>query len=274
MYELAYAGDLPLPNSTPPYSNKRERGADSPVSANTNETISSSSLSPDVTRNIAGSRRVRESMQQSPPVEQNRLVQPQGVYTLPVYSEELGRLPVHGQVAFSPQGRSPSNNSPFSYWNHATSHDVNIPGGSLSARPSQPYLSKTNSNAGGSSFSMDGLMADSTGLNYNTFVQESFLSASLGATSTNPSIHSTRGDPHRMGGQGISDMANTQAMIDNDAIAMWSNAPSGFEYVNSSITLTYTHLCVHFSLDDWGAYLTNVSELTHGQHPINWDLQS
>jgi len=34
--------------------------------------------------------------------------------------------------------------------------------------------------------------------------------------------------------------------IDFDALSMWSNAPTGFE------------------LDDWGTYLSNFSELTHG----------
>ncbi|KAF9455191.1 hypothetical protein BDZ94DRAFT_1278663 [Collybia nuda] len=44
---------------------------------------------------------------------------------------------------------------------------------------------------------------------------------------------------------------NAQALIDSDTIAMWSNAPTGFE------------------LDDWGTYLSNVSDLTQGfHHPL------
>jgi hypothetical protein len=78
------------------------------------------------------------------------------------------------------------------------------------------------------------MMYNSPGQNYNTFVQELFPSSPLGTAPSNPGIHSTGIEPHRMG-EGISGMANAQAMIDSDAIAMWSNAPSGFEYVISSI---------------------------------------
>jgi hypothetical protein len=82
------------------------------------------------TRTIAGSRHVRESMQQqqSPSAEQSLQSQPQDLYTLLVYSEELGRLPVHGQFALSPKGPSALSGSHFSYWNHATLHDAHIPG--------------------------------------------------------------------------------------------------------------------------------------------------
>ncbi|KAF8226986.1 hypothetical protein L208DRAFT_1406132 [Tricholoma matsutake] len=244
LYELAFAGDLPLPKSSPPNSNKRERDADSPASSTTSDTVSSSSLPQDMTRNIAGSRRVRESMQQSSPAELARQFHPQGFYTLPVYSEELGRLPVHGQVAFSPQGKPP-NHSPFSHWNHAPVSDINVTSRPPPTGPPQDHSSDNTS--GGSSIPMDRLMFDSTGLNYNTFVQELFTSSSLGTTSSNHGINSRGADPHQGGGEGFLDLANAQTMIDSDAIAMWSNAPSGFD------------------LDDWGAYLSNVSELTHGQ---------
>ncbi|KDR68550.1 hypothetical protein GALMADRAFT_256803 [Galerina marginata CBS 339.88] len=58
----------------------------------------------------------------------------------------------------------------------------------------------------------------------------------------------TNGGGGSGGGGGADEM---YAFVDNDTIAMWSNAPTGFE------------------LDEWGTYLTNVSELTqgHGQHP-------
>ncbi|EAU83262.2 nuclear protein [Coprinopsis cinerea okayama7 len=39
---------------------------------------------------------------------------------------------------------------------------------------------------------------------------------------------------------------NQAGFMDNDTMAMWSNAPTGFE------------------LDEWGTYLMNVSEMTHG----------
>lgn len=92
-------------------------------------------------------------------------------------------------------------------------------------------------------------MFDSTGLNYNTFVQELFTSSSLGTTSSNHGINSRGADPHQGGGEGFLDLANAQTMIDSDAIAMWSNAPSGFEYVISSfeaVGYPFVNLCVQF----------------------------
>ena len=224
MYELAFAGDLPLPSSPPSHSNKRERDADSPASSNNSDTVSSPLIPQDAPRNIAGSRRVRDSIRQSPPAESTRRSQPQGVYTLPVYSEELGRLPVHGQVAFSSQGTSPSNNSSFSYWNHGPSHDINIPGGSLPTRPLQAYPSND-----AAAFSMHGMIFNPSPNAYNTLVQTGYPSSSLGSTSSIPGMHSSGIDTHQLGEE-FSPLINTQAM-DSDVIAMWSNAPSGFEYV-------------------------------------------
>src|ERR1700720_2158623 len=57
--ELASAGDFPLPQPSPPSNNKRERGADSPISASSVATSSTSSPGfSEAPRAIAGSRRV------------------------------------------------------------------------------------------------------------------------------------------------------------------------------------------------------------------------
>lgn len=203
IYELASVGDLPLPNSTPLYSNKRERDTDSPASTRTSDAIPSSLLSPNTTRSIVGSGRVKENIRQS--FLNAEPAEPWGAYSLPVYSEELGRLPVHGE--FLPQGQPPLTGSP-SYLNHVTQQDV-ITLDSL--------------------FSTDGLMFDPVGSNYDALGTD-FLSSSGSSLDTKLSgLHSAEADLHP--GEGIPNLANAQPMIDNDAIAMWSNAPSGFEYV-------------------------------------------
>lgn len=62
--------------------------------------------------------------------------------------------------------------------------------------------------------------------------------------------------------------------VDNDTMAMWTNAPTGFEYVMffkfSSTYNTHTDPLSASRLDEWGTYLTNVSELTqHAPGSLN-----
>lgn len=108
---------------------------------------------------------------------------------------------------------------------------------------------------------MDGIIFDPMGLGYaSPFAQGSSTSAS--ASSSNPNIgtsqvHSGHGNtentmhihheanPQEMGGMmpgryshdtsGLN--ADMQALIDSDTIAMWSNAPTGFECVISYLPL-------------------------------------
>lgn len=245
MCELAFVGDLPLPNSTPVtplYSNKQERPADG---------LTAPSLiagHPDISwpLNIDGSHHVKESMDQSSlPAEFNSKSQEGSCYSLPMCSEELGRPPMHGQVAFSPQNQSLLNIVNPSYQNHITTHDISIPDVSGPTRPFHPYFS-TYSAVGGSSISTDGLTLDSAGLNYTSFVPELSLSSSPlpGSMMFNVGSDSTRFGLHQIqtSGEGTTDLVNAPAMIDSDALAMWSNAPSGFEYVGSSSHVLVTKL--------------------------------
>jgi hypothetical protein len=71
---------------------------------------------------------------------------------------------------------------------------------------------------------------------------------------------------HTEPGETNPDLANEQAMIDSDAVAMWSNAPIGFEYVWSSSYPLVTNF--HPSLNEWDAYISSVSNFMHGQ-PFN-----
>ncbi|KAF8972347.1 fungal-specific transcription factor domain-containing protein [Flammula alnicola] len=101
LYELASVGELPLPQRSPPSTNKRERGSETPMSSTASESSMSMDQS-DMPRNIAGSRRVNK---ESTFIGQSNL---QSYFALPVYSSELGRLPLHGQVTFSAQAHTPA----------------------------------------------------------------------------------------------------------------------------------------------------------------------
>jgi hypothetical protein len=217
LYQLAFVGNLPVPNSTPPSSNKLEQYADSPASTNTEVPMIT------IPSDIASSRHDVSS-----PTEHAGQSQQGSFYTLPAYSEELGRLPLHGEVAFSPDS-------------HSDLDSTTIPSMSVSKTHSPPY--STSSTAGESSFSMDGPKFDFMSSNFTAFSPELFSSSrsSLGTTSestlSNMGLHSTGFDLHQVhtvSGERIADLENAQEMrmMNSDVFAMWSNAPSGFEYVN------------------------------------------
>ncbi|KAK7024381.1 Gypsy retrotransposon integrase-like protein 1 [Paramarasmius palmivorus] len=122
LYELASVGDLPLPKSSPA-SQKRERDSDSPrSSAGDNSPVASgvhtSGDMSDATpapgsRTIAGSRRAAmkspaasstSSANTPPPSAGTQDGQPpHQLFSLPMYSDELGRLPLHGQLNYTSQ---------------------------------------------------------------------------------------------------------------------------------------------------------------------------
>lgn len=167
LYELASVGDLPLPHPTPP-SNKRERDSETPMSSpSTSSDLQLSNTSGNVSRPIAGSRRVQKEASLAarhllpntpgqPHLVHQRLHRPssdslrsssssshqgslggphsiipsqphmlssnhqplltpsehqqQQFFSLPVYSQDLGKLPVHGHLEFSAEAEQPS------YW--------------------------------------------------------------------------------------------------------------------------------------------------------------
>ncbi|KAL0564764.1 Gypsy retrotransposon integrase-like protein 1 [Marasmius crinis-equi] len=107
LYELASVGELPLPQGSPPASNKRERDADSPISAKPLEG-GPQSLDHEH-RSIAGSKRAMKSGN-SPKSTQQHLS------SLPMYSDELGRLPVHGQLGYTNQDDWAQLGANAGYW--------------------------------------------------------------------------------------------------------------------------------------------------------------
>ena len=213
LYALTSVGDLPVPNSIPPHSNKRGRNAEIPSSTlptggNVGPTPS---LSADTPRSIAGSSRVKESIRQfSLPTEP---AEPLGMYTLPVHSTEFVHLPVHGEAAFPPQSQY-----------QVPAPDINFPHGSPSTGSMQHYSSTDQPLS-----SMDDLVINSMGSNYNTFVGESFWysSSSFGTT------HSAESGSHQIGlalrGAGMPGLMNAHAdATDADANAMWSVLHAGW----------------------------------------------
>ncbi|KAJ8087145.1 Gypsy retrotransposon integrase-like protein 1 [Marasmius tenuissimus] len=91
---LTSVGELPLSQISSSATNKRARDEDSPISATT---VSEDSSPPvdNEHRNIAGSRRVMKAYGSTP--GSSTQATRQNVSPLPMYSDELGRLPVHGQ---------------------------------------------------------------------------------------------------------------------------------------------------------------------------------
>ncbi|KAL0564763.1 Gypsy retrotransposon integrase-like protein 1 [Marasmius crinis-equi] len=98
LYELASVGELPLPKPSPTGTYKRGRDSDSPLSHPSSEASPASGV-----RNIAGPKRALSastpgSAAGSSPASSS--VPPQ-LFSLPVHSEDLGRLPVHGQLKYA-----------------------------------------------------------------------------------------------------------------------------------------------------------------------------
>ncbi|KIJ13153.1 hypothetical protein PAXINDRAFT_100848 [Paxillus involutus ATCC 200175] len=107
--DLAAAGDLPLPESSPQGGTKRVRDSESPPPLSDHFP----STPPEGPRPIAGSRRVQRDVHSQPPPQHSHShshsqpPQPQHVsptFNLPLYTNELGRLPIRGQVNFSSNG--------------------------------------------------------------------------------------------------------------------------------------------------------------------------
>ncbi|KAF5344576.1 hypothetical protein D9757_015251 [Collybiopsis confluens] len=283
LYELASVGELPLPGGSPSASNKRERDADSPI-----PTWEGGSI-PLESRTIAGSRRVSANtplnsdmfkpspstsspvpmgtlgLGENSPSPSNPYTPPDGMqlFSLPVYSDELGRLPLHGQVKFSTVAP------------HLNSNPVQPQVMEWYGQPSQPPQPRPTQSAGegliGGLGGMGTEFMQSTFYDYSPFtgstlgvVGPSSSAGSLNAPAPayrsrftppsaegrHPGTHAptTHGqgrsfDPSGVGGGYMSSTGQTShdssigapmsgglpLSLDNDTFAMWSNTPSGFE---------------------------------------------
>lgn len=73
------------------------------------------------------------------------------------------------------------------------------------------------------------------------------------------------------GARGV-DAVSPPAVMDQDALVMWSAAPIGFEYV-SSLFCQFDFSMQISRLDDWGSYLDTVNELTQARMHAGGTLQ-
>ena len=234
LYELATVGELPLPQQSPPFSNKRERDEDTP-SLETTPSPSGLGDMFDGPRPIIGSKRVsRVSSQQ---YEGGGVPQRH----LPVYSAELGRLPLHGQSKFvSGQGfrmggQQTMANQP-GYWPmQATGQmpqqqflepqlDQGLPAMGLGGTSSLAY------NRLQPQQSMMGVPPLSSGMAPASMQSQALPSISVGM---DPLLVGAgyAGRREVPGMQTAMDASGGATPIDFDALSMWSNAPTGFECV-------------------------------------------
>lgn len=102
MTELASAGDVTIPKTAPPQAPRGTKRNRDSVDDSTSLSLPTSPSRP--LHNIADARRVSshspKAVSQSPPAAMTPESEP-ALFSLPMYSNELGRLPVYGQFNFS-----------------------------------------------------------------------------------------------------------------------------------------------------------------------------
>ncbi|KIJ21009.1 hypothetical protein PAXINDRAFT_165809 [Paxillus involutus ATCC 200175] len=273
--KLATVGDLPLPqpSHTASGGTKRDRVPDSLPS-----TDQSASTSPE-----GPSCRIPQDVQSpspsQPPFQQSQSQHASTPFNFPLYSNELGRLPLHGQVDFSTSSfTAPTTAStppqvlvdPTSMWYSSLStgahdspdgpppasgpshmHNCAHPGVSLMYSMDELYYGQMTSSFGGGFTLQHGSPGTS-----QLFGPGPGGAGGGSGTGRHWAMHgvqalmdaSVSGQPPlmaaqtQMGGQGNGhEYEHGYGAVDPDTIAMWSTAPTGFE------------------LNDWGTYITNVS---------------
>ena len=362
--ELAEAGDLPLPQPSPLSMNKREWDCDTPRSAASSESPQPM-VQDDSPRIMAGSRRVnkdlasgskragqsqQQSNQQQPPNQPQRhasttshlrqsnsnrphsdrsvtsSVPSTSTFSLPVYSDELGRLPLHGH----PNNPAQSYVDQANYWYQSVPNNGGTSGGQHPQTQDQlrsshnnntnNYSPGTNSITQGFSFNptmgTEHIMFDPISLpyippaSYGGVSQPTEIVSSqnpVGRPSQPPEFRGVsmalRNDlsgvldrrqessqppshlehPHHQHhhhytqGPGEHDVHNNHQHREqpppmgysyeyNDTMAMWSTAPTGFEYVlfffvwsREAWVYWFQPLFWYYRLDEWGTYLSNMS---------------
>ena len=236
MYELASVGELPLPQPSPPFSNKRERDEDTPPLDNSPSPPAAGDMH-DGPRPMIGSKRVSRATSQ---------FEGGGISHrhLPVYSDELGRLPLHGQVKFvSGQPPAGAHQNQQHIANQQTMADQSgyWPMPSMSQMPQQQFMQpqldqRLSQGMGASSLAYNQMVSQSTIMNTPQH-PSNMMPRPMQNQAIPPSNMAV--DP-LLGGtgytgkdvQGVQTIMDANAAlppIDFDAMAMWSNAPTGFE---------------------------------------------
>ena len=223
-------GDLPLPQPSPQGGTKRERDSDSPPHA-----LRPVSTTKDSPRTIAGSRRVtRDVHSQSQQCRPPQPPPPQA-YRLPVYSNDLGRLPLHGQVNF--QGTATTSLASTS---SGSMHSSDMWFSSLSSGTQQPTNPGPAPMTGhnfphGDAYTIDSLFFDQMSNLYGSLSAPQTHAAAGHDGGSQPPANNLQAymDPSVASGVQPSMMhANGMFDVDPDTIAMWSSAPTGFGCVS------------------------------------------
>ncbi|KAI0364475.1 hypothetical protein BV20DRAFT_1039391 [Pilatotrama ljubarskyi] len=277
LYELASVGDLPLPQASPAPSQKRDRDSDSPMSASRPSTANNSPrpVPVDCGRAFAGHRRV--SKDGGPSLASTTFAQPlraqshaqssastpaaasdsekpsssgasngsgngSAFFALPVHTEELGRIPLHPGF---------STNYPQEWpLGMAQQHQQHVPSiGSSSRTPSSSDPGRT-PGPGGNQF--DPRVLSMFNMPSGTSYNEMFTAPAAAAAAPEASAYSATfshelqtmpaaGSGADLGNAGIPTLTPQELAFADNALDMWSSAPTGFEWA------------------DWGTYINNVS---------------
>lgn len=213
-----------MPEPSPGPSNKRIRDSDSPTALSLVSSTSSPPTMPDGRRVISGSRRVAQALSSStsatsatstPPSDSN-------TFPLPMHSAELARVPLHGQTNFSnlplegPTGVGPLS-APDQFWFTAMMHST---AALQEGQPNMPYIQNSlvpalgNLTSSSTQYPLDQAFYEQMSNSFSTYlaVPNSGLPSQ---PIPQPSIQP----------QGV----GQPPVLNDDTIAMWSNAPTGFE---------------------------------------------
>ncbi|KJA27601.1 hypothetical protein HYPSUDRAFT_34708 [Hypholoma sublateritium FD-334 SS-4] len=269
--ELSFVGDMSIHNSTstaaptaapaPAANNvrpKRPREADDDKSHSASPPPVSSTSPEAQPRNIVGSRRVSSSLSApaSPLVPTPPC--PPALFQLPMYSNELGRLPIYGQFNFSdvvgdPHARGPGMAQPPSldglvYSNFAAGQavacgplpHVGVPGHLPVQGQHDAYL--LDPSFGSAPLPVDyltGAMRFGAGMG---------MGMGGGGDGGDLSSLLTAGGG---GGIDLDGMFGAMPAMDSDTMTMWTTAPTNLE------------------LDDWNTYISNVEQLMQAQGQVH-----
>jgi len=131
--------------------------------------------------------------------------------SLPAYTEELGRLPLFGGVHFA-------SDAPVPNYLNAVPPPPSLPSHSLPNAQQQGYGGMDGNGGGGDYYGYQHQPYGS-GVDYGTAMND----AGVGAGG--------------VGGDMMQGQQNIPTTVDSDTYAMWTSAPSGFEYVPFSLSL-------------------------------------
>ncbi|RXW18057.1 hypothetical protein EST38_g7793 [Candolleomyces aberdarensis] len=230
--ELASAGDLGGAfHQSEAKSRKRSR---SDTEAEGTDDSSSSGIPttpavvPETRRHIVGTRRVSLSQANSPVTP----VEPPINFLLPMYSNDLGRLPVYGQFNFA----DTANVNAF-----LGEHLVGEPGAELF--PSQSYTLDSLLKDAAFNSPMPPMASTSNLAGAAGIVRPPLTAADLASLFAQCSTDFSAFTQH------LGAFGPHQPMIDLEMMKMWNTAPSSLQ------------------LDEWGTFISNVGQLTHASKP-------